>query len=161
MFSQFTQCMNSLKLWPNARWVAAFFSSILIFIMIGIPTAVIPNSLFGRDVEVTSWSVPLLILTSTLSGLLLATYIGISSSGDDLKSAKFGGTGAVLTYFAVGCPVCNKLALVALGYSGAIKYFAPVQPFLGFLSVGLLFYVFRKRVLSEGTCALPGKQGSI
>jgi hypothetical protein len=36
----------------------------------------------------------------------------------------------VLAWFAVGCPACNKLALLALGYSGAITWFAPVQPFL-------------------------------
>lgn len=157
MISQMTRCMDSLKSWPHARWVAAFVTTLLTFLVIGIPTAVIPNSIFGREVEVTSWSLPLLLLTSLLSGLLLATYIGAAPASDDQKSAKFGGAGALLTYFAVGCPVCNKLALIALGYSGAIKYFAPVQPFLGFLSAGLLFYVFRKRVLNEGSCALPTK----
>ena len=38
--------------------------------------------------------------------------------------------GGILAWFAVGCPVCNKLALLALGYSGAITWFTPVQPFL-------------------------------
>ena len=38
--------------------------------------------------------------------------------------------GGVMAWFAVGCPVCNKIALVAFGYSGAITYFAPIQPFL-------------------------------
>jgi ABC-type sugar transport system permease subunit len=129
------------------RWYVASVTAVLTFFIIGIPTAVIPNSVFGREIEVTAWSVPVLALTSILSGLLLATYI----------AARFGGAGAVLSYFAVGCPVCNKLALVALGYSGAIKYFAPIQPILGFLSIGLLFYVFRKRVLNEGTCVIPAK----
>lgn len=36
----------------------------------------------------------------------------------------------MLAWFAVGCPVCNKLAVLALGYSGAITWFAPVQPIL-------------------------------
>jgi hypothetical protein len=30
----------------------------------------------------------------------------------------------------VGCPVCNKVALLALGYSGVITWFAPAQPFV-------------------------------
>ena len=149
--------MNSLRSWPKARWFAASITAFLTFIVIGIPTAVIPNSVFGREVEVTAWSVPVLALTSLLSGLLLATYISAAPTSDDKKSARFGGAGAALSYFAVGCPVCNKLALVALGYSGAIKYFAPIQPVLGFLSIALLFYVFRKRVLNEGTCSIPTK----
>lgn len=157
MKSQLIFCLNSLKTWPKVRWYATIATALLAFIVIGIPTAVIPNSIFGREVEVTAWSIPVLAATSLLSGLLLATYIAAAPAVDDQKSARFGGAGAVLSYFAVGCPVCNKLALVALGYSGAIKYFAPIQPFLGFLSIALLFYVFRKRVLNEGSCAIPAK----
>jgi hypothetical protein len=37
----------------------------------------------------------------------------------------------------VGCPVCNKLVVVLLGSSGALTYFAPVQPLLGLLAVTL------------------------
>ncbi len=157
MRSQVTRIMESLRSWPSVRWKAALLTAVLTFIVIGIPTAVIPNSIFGREIEVTAWSIPFLAMTSLLSGLLLATYIAAAPATDDQKSARFGGAGAVLSYFAVGCPVCNKLALVALGYSGAIKYFAPIQPFLGFISIALLFYVFFKRVLNEGRCTIPAK----
>lgn len=157
MRSQVTQIMESLRSWPLVRWKATLVTAVLTFIVIGVPTAVIPNSLFGREIEVTAWSIPVLAMTSLLSGLLLATYIAAAPATDDQKSARFGGAGAVLSYFAVGCPVCNKLALVALGYSGAIKYFAPIQPFLGFISIALLVYVFVKRVLNEGTCTIPAK----
>lgn len=157
MTSPLARFMSSLQSWPKVRWYVASVTAVLTFIVIGIPTAVIPNSVFGREIEVTAWSIPVLALTSILSGLLLATYIAAAPKIDDQKSARFGGAGAVLSYFAVGCPVCNKLALVALGYSGAIKYFAPIQPILGFLSIALLFYVFRKRVLNEGTCVIPAK----
>lgn len=157
MRSQVTRIMDSLRSWPLIRWKAALLTAVLTFVVIGIPTAVIPNSIFGREIEVTAWSIPVLAMTSLLSGLLLATYIAAAPATDDQKSARFGGAGAVLSYFAVGCPVCNKLALVALGYSGAIKYFAPIQPFLGFISIALLFYVFFKRVINEGTCTIPAK----
>jgi hypothetical protein len=46
------------------------------------------------------------------------------------RSSRMGMAGGILAWFAVGCPVCNKLALLALGYSGAITWFTPVQPFL-------------------------------
>ena len=39
---------------------------------------------------------------------------------------------------AVGCPVCNKLVLLALGASGAVSWFAPIQPFLAIASVVLM-----------------------
>ncbi|EPR75477.1 hypothetical protein ADILRU_2020 [Leifsonia rubra CMS 76R] len=32
----------------------------------------------------------------------------------------------MLAWFAVGCPVCNKIALLALGYTGALACPAPV-----------------------------------
>lgn len=69
-----------------------------------------------------------------LSGLLLATYVAGNQSTSDSRTMKVGGAGTFLAYFAVGCPVCNKLALVALGYSGALQYFAPIQPYLAALS---------------------------
>lgn len=153
-FDQMTICRNTLKEWPLIRWLSAAIVAIFTFFIIGIPTAVVPNSFFGREIEVTSWSIPVLTATSILTGLLFATYINAIPVVDEQKSAKIGGVGAFLSYFAVGCPVCNKLALVALGSSGAIKYFAPVQPYLGAISIGLLFYVFRKRVLSEGKCKI-------
>ncbi len=58
----------------------------------------------------------------------------------------------MLSVFAVGCPVCNKLVVLALGMSGATAYFAPVQPLLGFLSVGLFGYALRVRLSRESSC---------
>ncbi len=49
----------------------------------------------------------------------------------------------MLSVLAIGCPVCNKLVVLALGAGGALTHFAPVQPILGFLSLGLLAYALR------------------
>jgi hypothetical protein len=49
-----------------------------------------------------------------------------------------GGAGGLLTFFAVGCPVCNTLVLLPLGTNGAMSYFEPVQPVLSLAAVGLL-----------------------
>ena len=46
--------------------------------------------------------------------------------------------GGLVSFFAVGCPVCNKLVLLALGASGAVSWFAPVQPVLAVASVALM-----------------------
>jgi hypothetical protein len=58
----------------------------------------------------------------------------------------------LLSVLAIGCPVCNKLVVLALGVGGALTYFAPVQPILGFLSVGLLAYALRA---DRGRAVLP------
>ena len=38
-------------------------------------------------------------------------------------------------FLAIGCPVCNKIALVLLGTSGAMTVFAPLQPVIGAVSL--------------------------
>src|SRR5690625_2007532 len=73
-----------------------------------------------------------------------------SENADDRRTSRFGSAGGMLAWFAVGCPVCNKFALLALGYSGAITWFAPVQPFLAigalFLTTGALIWRLRGQV---------------
>ncbi|MFP5368480.1 MAG: hypothetical protein ACLGIS_16910, partial [Actinomycetes bacterium] len=66
--------------------------------------------------------------------------------------------GAIVSFFAVGCPVCNKLVLLALGTSGAMQYFEPIQPLLAALSIALLLWAFVKRATSEDRCPLPRRQ---
>lgn len=149
------QCIASLRQWPKIRWAVTATASLITFLIIGIPTDIVPNPIFGREVAVTSWSLSVLIASSLLSGLLLATYVATAQDTSVDKSFKVGSFGTFLAYFAVGCPVCNKLALIALGYTGALQYFAPIQPYLAALSIGLLIYAFRKRVLNEGSCRIP------
>ena len=61
------------------------------------------------------------------------------------------------TFLAIGCPVCNKIALVLLGTSGALTIFAPLQPVIGAVSLGLLAgtlaWRFRLRARG-GACAI-------
>ena len=146
--------LASIQSWPRIRWLIAITSAFLVFLVIALPTAIIPNPVFGREIDVTWWSIPILSLNSVFSGLLLATYTRVNPIITEEKSLKLGGAATFLTFFAVGCPVCNKLVLIALGYSGAITYFAPIQPILGLISLALLIYVFFKRVLNEGSCKI-------
>ena len=61
----------------------------------------------------------------------------------------------LLSTFAVGCPVCNKLVVAVLGVSGALTYWAPTQPLLGVLSVGLLAAGLLIRLGGAVACAAP------
>jgi hypothetical protein len=60
-------------------------------------------------------------------------------------------------FLAIGCPVCNKVALVLLGAGGAMTVFAPLQPLIGAASLvllaGTLAWRFRLRARG-GACAI-------
>ena len=148
-------CFTSLLTWSTKRWIVAISVGLLTFFVIAIPTAVVQNPVFGREIGVTSWSVTVIVVSSILTGLLTATYVKNEFSDENPRQLKIGGAGALLSYFAVGCPVCNKLALVALGYSGAIQYFAPIQPYLALAGIALLMYSLRMRLNNEYSCSLP------
>src|SRR5258708_20589772 len=64
--------------------------------------------------------------------------------------------GAVLSFFSVGCPVCNKVVVLLLGLGGAMTIFNPLRPFLGLASIVLLGVTLflRVRVVRYG-CRLP------
>jgi hypothetical protein len=141
-----------LRAWSIRRWITVAVSAIITGLVISIPTAVLENSVFGREIAVTSWSVPVIVITSILSGLLFATYVKNDSDNTEDTSLKIGTAGAFFSFLAVGCPVCNKIALVALGYSGAMNYFAPVQPFLAFAGVAILAYALIMRLNGEVKC---------
>ncbi|SDS75388.1 hypothetical protein SAMN04489751_2775 [Brevibacterium sandarakinum] len=76
------------------------------------------------------------------------------------RGGTFGTVGGMLGWFAVGCPVCNKIALVVLGYTGALTYFAPLQPVLAVLSVVLLLVAVVVRLKGQFSCPVPTRERS-
>lgn len=105
--------------------------------VVGIPTDVIPNNLFTRMTPVRDQDYVFLALTGLLSGLLAATY-ALPLPASCAPREKQALAGGLISFFAVGCPICNKLVLLLLGTSGALTYFQPIQPILGVASVALL-----------------------
>lgn len=151
--------LATLTTWSPRRWLVAAAGAVAAALVIGLPTDVIPNPVFGRPVPVTAWSYPVLLVTAVLSGLLLATYVSdsgaLTAPAPDDAHARRGTIGGALSFFAVGCPVCNKLVVVALGTAGAREWFAPVQPYLAVASVVLLAFALRARLRSAESCPLP------
>lgn len=145
--------------WPARRWVAAVAGAVTTTVVIAVPTDLIDTPYFSRDVAVTWWAWPVLVVTAALSGLLLATYVaagaGTGETAVGRGEPRTGVLGATLSLFAVGCPVCNKIVLVALGYSGAMSWFAPAQPVLAAASVVLLAWALRRRLAAERACPAP------
>ncbi len=141
--------------WPTRRWVVAAASAAVTVVVIGVATVLIPNPVFGREVPVTWWAWPALVLTATLAGLVTATYVRTSARPARRdRPAGAGMLGWVLGFFAVGCPVCNKLVLIALGTSGAMQYFQPVQPVLAAVSIALLAWALVVRIRRENACTV-------
>ena len=146
--------LDALRTWSPRRWWAAAAAAAATALVVALPTAMIPNPVFGREIPTTWWAWPTLALTAVLGGLLVATYVRepgsapLSSGGLDRR----GTVGGLLSFFAVGCPVCNKLALIALGYTGALQWFAPVQPLLAVGGVVLLAWALRSRLRGQLAC---------
>jgi len=154
--------LTVLRTWSTRHWMAAVVGGASVALAVGLPTDVIPNPVFGRPIPVTWWSYPVLAVTAALGGLLLATYVRGEGGGplefeETLdphaeRQAKTGGMAGLLSFFAVGCPICNKVVVIALGTSGALSWFAPVQPYLGVIALGLLTWALRARLRGEVAC---------
>lgn len=146
---------QALRLWGRREWVVAFLAAVGTALMLGLPTVLIPNSFFHRDIEPTWWSYPVWILTAVLTGMLTATYLRQTPSDKEKgrdKTSTLGMIGAFSAWFAVGCPVCNKIALLLLGYSGALTYFAPVQPLLAVVALVLVGVALWMRLKGQVYC---------
>ena len=144
----------ALRAWPARRWWVAAAATALTVLIIGLPTDVVPNPVFGRSIEVTWWSYPALLLAAVLGGLLAATYVRTGRPGDTEvdRPGRLGAAGGLVAYLAVGCPVCNKLVLLALGTTGAMQWFAPLQPVLAVAGVVLLGWALLVRLRGEVAC---------
>lgn len=144
--------VSSLRWWPARRWLFASTISLLSGVLVAVPTDMVDTPLFTRDIPPTWWAWPSLILSSALIGILAATYVstGVAAGAD--RQAKQGTVAGALTFFAVGCPVCNKIVLLALGYAGAMTWFRPFQPLLQLAAVALLLWALRTRLTTADHC---------
>jgi hypothetical protein len=128
--------------------------------IIGVPTDVIPNPLFGRQTPVHPYDVAVLVALAALTGALVATYALTSEAAMGTKRAGIGS--GVLGWFAVSCPACNKIVVALLGASGATGTFAPLQPALGAVAVALAAgaLAVRVRALRRAACPVPEDRAS-
>jgi hypothetical protein len=118
----------------------------------GLVAAIIPNPVFGRQVPPEQFAIVVWLVSAPLMGLLGATYSAPGASaattapvplvpvpaGTARDGTALGTVAGIGAFLAIGCPVCNKIALVLLGTSGAMTVFAPIQPVIGAASLLLL-----------------------
>src|SRR5699024_893822 len=141
MMETFRFALLGLRQWGRRQYQVALLAAVVVGLLIGIATVLIPNPWFARDIEPVWWNYPVWIVTAAITGMLFATYVKLDPSKvdpvevpDKQQSSnqteetseqkdsygKVGMVGGMLSWFAVGCTVCNKLAHHAFGYSGAI-----------------------------------------
>lgn len=144
---------RALAGWPRNRWATAAAGAAVTALLVGMPTDVVPNPLFSRTVPVQWWNHPALAVTAVLAGVVLATYVRAPDAGDTPTAGRLGSVGGVLSFFAVGCPVCNKLVLLLLGTSGALTYWAPLQPLVALASIALLAEAALRRLATADACS--------
>jgi hypothetical protein len=102
------------------------------------------------------WNYPALANSAVLLGLTVATYLRPPLPRADTTKAATGG--GLLTVFAVGCPICNKLVVIAVGATGALRWFAPLQPLLAAVSLVLLSAALWSRLGSEAACPVDAPE---
>ncbi|MEU5976914.1 hypothetical protein [Streptomyces sp. NPDC047315] len=148
--------LMGLGAWRPRQWAVAVVVAVLAAAVIGVPTGVVPSSLYTRMTPVVWWNYPVWAGSSILMGLLVATYAGgpTPRTAPRPRGARAIAAG-VLSVFAVGCPVCNKLVVLALGMSGAMTYWAPAQPVLAVISLALLAHALVRRLRTANACAVP------
>ncbi|QTX04373.1 hypothetical protein [Agromyces archimandritae] len=164
----------ALRTWDPRQIFVAILAGVGTAVLIGVATVLIPNPLFAREIAPVWWNYPVWILTSAMTGILMAGYVRpripdgaatraaddpvAGAGGDDAeehRSGRFAIAGGMLAWFAVGCPVCNKIALLALGYTGALTWFAPLQPVLAITAMVLSTVAAVWRLKGQLACPLP------
>ncbi|MFV0524357.1 MAG: hypothetical protein ACK5RL_07670 [Acidimicrobiales bacterium] len=170
--------IGRLARWGHHRWLAAAGASLAALLIFGLPADLVPNPVFGRQIAAPWWAFPVLVVTAVLSGLLFASYVrpddtgsgpdapppgdGSASVGEQALADEPGRRGVIggfLSFFAIGCPVCNKLVVLALGYTGALRWFEPVQPLMAVVAVGLLGWALHRRLQGELACPVAPPVG--
>ena len=134
------------------RFAVGAAAAVLVALVIGAPTGIVETPWYTRMTPVLWWNYPVWVASSVLTGVLASTYVRPPALMRE--SAQGGKTlaGTLLSVFAVGCPICNKLVVLALGVNGALTWFAPVQPLLALGSLTLLAYAVRARGRAVAAC---------
>ena len=158
MTSRLSQWRSVFRLFSLRSWLVAVAGGVVTMLFIGIPAVIIENPLFTRTTPVRAQDYVIWVATGLLAGLIAGTF---TLPVKDLASGK-AVSGGILSFLAVGCPVCNKLILLLLGASGALSYFAPLQIYIGVASLALLVWSLHLRVqaINRTCCAVPGQTGA-
>ena len=101
------------------------------FVGLGTVAALWENPLFMRMTPTGGFEITLLFLLSALTGL----YVGVPQAECGKRTA---GTGGVIGFLGIACPVCNKILVLLFGGALLLEYYEPVRLYLALGGVVLL-----------------------
>ena len=156
MLSSKDSTVKSFTMFDMRFWGLSVLYSLGAALLIGIPTVLIPNSLFHRMTpsglqDYIIWTISTLLIGPVMA--LATLYPAMTPTNQVKRGEGVRLSGAtLLSFFSVGCPICNKIVVLLLGISGAMTFFNPLRPFLGIASIVLLATTLflRVRVLRHG-----------
>lgn len=138
---------------PPKTWLRAIPIAAIAAVVIAIPSDLIDNPVFGRPIASKSIDYVLLAITAGLIGVILAIRPEPSALTERQETRTI--VGGFVSFLAVGCPVCNQLVVALVGTSGALGWWAPVQPIVGLVAIALLLYTLRMRLRTYRLTACP------
>ncbi len=134
-------------------WLRAVPIAALAALLIAVPSDLLDNPIFGRPIEPKPIDYLILAVTSALIGLILAIKPERTAAAEQQETRTM--VGGFVSFLAVGCPVCNQLVVALIGTSGALGWWAPIQPVVGLAAIGILIYTLRLRLRTYRLTACP------
>lgn len=126
-------------------WAAGFF------VMTGIVSVLLPNTLFMRMTPIVWWDFALWPLGALLAGAFMGVRDAIRSAGTACSTAA--GAGGVGAFLGFACPQCNHLLILLMGTGGVLTFVEPYRLYIGIvgelvlvLALGLVWRSYRKTV---------------
>jgi hypothetical protein len=150
---------EGVRQWSPRRWVATVVATTAIALATGIPTGIVKSPYYTRMSPVLWWNYPVWAVSAVMAGMIAATYV--RTPLHEPNGGRTGVAGGVLSFLAVGCPVCNKVVVWAIGVSGALTIWAPLQPLLAVLSFVLLGWALVQRLRGERRCPVASGRSSV
>ena len=112
----------------------------------------IDTPIFGRPVAIRPIDYVIWAITSALIGLIFAIRVAPDpDTGEDVRPI----WGGFVSFLAVGCPVCNQAVVALIGTSGALSWWAPVQPIVGLVAIVILLFALKRRLDTYRLDACP------
>jgi len=146
--------LEQLRELPPVTWLRAIPYTVIAAVVIAIPSDLINTSFFGRPIEPKAIDYLILAITAALIGTILAIRPEQQTDRDEQDQTRTV-WGGFVSFLAVGCPVCNQAVVALVGTSGALSWWAPVQPVVGLLAIGLLVHTLRRRLDTYELSACP------
>jgi hypothetical protein len=145
--------MQAESLFSGRDVLWSLLISIGMFGLLGTVAALWDNPLFMRMTPTSGFEVFLLVAQSALAGI----YLGVRRAP---CAGRVAGTGGILGFLGVACPVCNKLLVLAFGSALLLEYFEPLRLYVGLAGTGLLGYAVYAKLIRPSCTARPDLEQS-